>query len=681
MIRQRRSAKLLAVIASVSLFAAACSSDDDSGTATTAAPDTGSDTTAAPDDGDDDATDTTTAPDDGDDDGEFDLGDSPERVALPTALEAGAGVGEVGGSGCGIPHGPYDDPGAPSGEVRAAWNDPLLSFNSSTSRGNALANVIPLYLMNAGFTYYNSDLELINNDQFGVCIIESLDPLTITYRVNEGVTWSDGTQVDAADLLLTWGAVSTNYNTGELEVDDEGNPIESDEVVFDAASQSLQLVTEFPRISDDGLAVSITWDEFYVDYQVGGLGLSVPAHVVAKNALGVDDPETGKQALINAFFNTDNSRLAPIANFFNTGFDANSLPSDSDIYLGTGAYNLVSYEEVSEMVFEAREDYTWGPKPQIETIVLRIIGDPTAAVQAMQNEEIDIISPQATTDILDQLTALADRGVEVVQGEGAVYEHVDLVFDNGGPFDPATYGGDEEVARLVRQAFLLSIPRADIVERLIAPLNPDATVRNSFTQIPGSPPYDNMVANNGSDFYPIEGDVARAQELLAEAGVETPIDVRFHFADNNPRRANQYDLISASAAEAGFNVIDGRSATWGQELSTPEIYDASMFAWISTAVAIADTQANYVTGGQNNYGLYSNETVDDLYTQLTAETDPDEQQRLLVEIEQQLWNDAFGITIYQFPTLTAYNSTYVNGVTSMALSPEVFHNFWEWQAS
>ena len=55
------------------------------------------------------------------------------------------------------------------------------------------------------------------------------------------------------------------------------------------------------------------------------------------------------------------------------------------------------------MTFEAREDYTWGPQPQVQTIVYSIIGDPTAAVQAMENEEIDIIQPQATADILTQL--------------------------------------------------------------------------------------------------------------------------------------------------------------------------------------------------------------------------------------------------------------------------------------
>ncbi|HRE02548.1 MAG TPA: hypothetical protein PLV68_14705, partial [Ilumatobacteraceae bacterium] len=134
------------------------------------------------------------------------------------------GVGELNGSGCGTPHGPYEDDGSePEGEVRVAWNDPLLSFNSSTSRGNATANNNPLYLMSlGGFSYYDGDLNFVNNDQFGTCIIDSFDPLTITYTVNEGVSWSDGTQIDAADMVLSWAASSTHFNSGDSVIAPNG---------------------------------------------------------------------------------------------------------------------------------------------------------------------------------------------------------------------------------------------------------------------------------------------------------------------------------------------------------------------------------------------------------------------------------------------------------------------------
>ena len=716
-----RNKRYLSALVGATLLIAACSSDDDgadevSGDTTTAesvvessAPEETTAVTEAP-------TESST---------EESTEESTETTGGTDTTDAPAGSGEVGtvgGSGCGTPHGPYDEPEAePTGEVRVAWNDPLLSFNTLSSRGNATANNNPMYLLGlgngGGFTYYDQDLNYINNDQFGTCTIESLDPLTVTYRVNEGVTWSDGTQIDAADMVLAWAATSGNFNSGEgiiapngetVEADAEGNPIVLDAsgaevpfaeielegdngdqlpegysyrpsagVSFDASSESLKLVTQFPEISEDGLAATITWDSFYVDYQNAGLGVGVPAHTVAKLALGIEDPTEAKTALLEAFESNDAEAIKSISSTWNTGFDATSLPDDEGIYLSAGPYVLTAYDELSQMTFEANPDYTWGPKPKVATIVYRIIGDPTAAVQALENEEVDIIQPQSTADILTTVTGLADRGVEVITGDTGTYEHVDLIFNNGGPFDPATYGGDEEKALKVRQAFLKTIPRQDIVDRLIKPLNPNAALRESFTTVVGAPAYDEIAAENGSSEYAAV-DIPGAQALLAEAGVTGNIDVRLLFAANNPRRANQYELIRDSAAQVGFTVIDGNSPTWGQDLNNNTLYDASLFGWQSTAVAVADSEANFRTDGQNNYGGYSSEVVDGLYDQLKASTDPEEQQTLLLDIEKELWADGFGVTIFQHPGLTAYNSTYVTDVSTISLAPTVFWDVYNW---
>ena len=620
----------------------------------------------------------------------------------------------------------YEDRDDPSGEVRVAWNQAPYSFNADTNRGNATANANPLYLMNAGgFSYYDADLNFINNDQFGTCTLESLDPLTITYTINEGVTWSDGVQVDAADLLLYWASQSGVYNDAETVVTDTGVTAQVDEngsavVVgpdgaditsvdeeaydaafdaetgelldgftykestgtnFDSANESIALVTEIPEISEDGLSVTATWDSFYVDYATAGLAPNVPAHVVAQNALGIEDPAEAKAALIEALQGST-ADVKAISESWNRDFDATSLPDDPGVYAGYGPYNLTSFDDDGTMVFEAREDYTWGPQPQVQTIVYSIIGDPTAAVQAMANEEVDIIQPQATADLLTQLEGVADRGVEVLQSDGAVYEHIDLAVANGGPFDPATYGGDADTARAVRQAFLLAVPRADIVERLIVPLNENAEVRNSLIQVPGSPLYDEVVSNNGSDFY-AEADPEGAAQLLADAGVDTstPIDVRLLFADENPRRASEYELIRDSVAQAGFNLVDGRDIDWGSNLSNTSLYDAALFGWQTTAIAVADSAANFVTDGQNNFYGYSNETIDALFEELQATTDSVRQDEILVEIESVLFEDAFGLPIFQFPQITAFNSTYVSGVSDIPIAPTVFYNVWDWVAA
>jgi peptide/nickel transport system substrate-binding protein len=724
-VSRRRSIKALSALAAASLIVAACAGDDDddgevSGDTTeTSAAGTAPGSTAPG----------STAP------GSTAPGSTaPGSTAPEGSVPAGAeNVGVEGGSGCGIPHGPYEDDGTePSGEVRVAWNQAPYSFNQNTNRGNATANANPRYLMvlgagGSGFSYYDGDLNYINNDQFGTCVIDSLDPLTVTYTINEGVTWSDGTPVDAADLIIEWAAQSGVFNDANTVVtsdtgvtaqaDENGAPIvvgpdgaditsvdeeaynaafdpetgallegysykESTGVSFDTASESLQLITEMPVLSDDGRSATATWDSFYVDYQTAGLVTGVPAHVVGQQALGIEDPMEAKAALIEAFQNDDTESIKAISETYNRYFDATSLPDDPGVYAGYGPYNLVDFTEDGTMTFEAREDYTWGPQPKVQTIVYSIIGDPVAAVQAMENEEIDIIQPQATADLLTQLEGIADRGIEVIQDDGATYEHVDLAVNNGGPFDPATYGGDEAQALAVRRAFLHAVPRQDIVDRLIIPLNENATVRNAQVAVPGEEFYDRLVEENGSDEY-AETDVAMSQQILEEAGIDTstPIDVRLLYDINNPRRVSEYELIRDSVAQAGFNLVDGGDPDWGSNLSNTSLYDASLFGWQTTAIAVADSMPNYVTDGINNFYGYSNPDVDALADELNAGADAERQDEILIEVEQNLFADAFGLPLFQHPQITAYNSTYVSGIDNIAIAPTVFYNVWEWEAA
>ncbi|MET0965235.1 MAG: ABC transporter substrate-binding protein [Nakamurella sp.] len=602
-----------------------------------------------------------------------------------TALPGAENVGKVGGSGCGIPHGPYEEPAKKGGDVRAAWNDPPLSFNNNTTHGNAIAIGNIMYLTNQGFTYYDKDLNLINNDQFGTCTIESLDPLTVKYTVNEGVKWSDGVQIGAADLVMAWGAQSGVFNDEEAQLDDEGNLLPSAGVSFDKVDPSLKLITEFPVISDDNRSATFTWSKYFLDYQTaspannGSAGTLLPAHVVGAKALAAASPEAANEAVINAFKNKDKAALKPIADFWNTGFDTDQLPSDPSLYLSSGAYKVTSYAQRASLTLERNPDYNWGPIPSVDKITYSIIGDPTAAVQALTNEEIDIISPQATADIYQAVAGLKDRGIEVKTGDGGTYEHVDLVFANGGPFDPAKYGGDAAKALAVRTAFLKTVPRTDILDRLIKPINPDAVLRESFILVPGAPGYDDVAEANGMGAYD-QVDIPGAQKLLADAGVTGPIDVRLKYAANNPRRANEYDLMKASAAQAGFNLIDGQSVSWSPELSVISGYDASLFGWQNTSTGIAESQANYVTTGGNNYGKYSNPAVDAAFDTITGSDLPDDEyQAELIKIEKQLVDDAFGTVIFQFPNVTSWNSTKVTGVSDIPLSPSVFFNFWEWQ--
>ena len=588
--------------------------------------------------------------------------------------------------GCGIPHGPYTDPGAPSGSVNTGSAELATSWNNVTSHGNSVYNANPTYLTQAQMYYYDKDLNVINNDQFIKCEVTSKDPLTVKYTINADAKWSDGVPITAADMIMFWGAQNGAYNTGEVKTDENGNPIKQDNVVaFDAQSQGLALITKFPEGDPNGKTLTVVYDQPFVDYQLNFGPALLPAHVVGAKALGDTDPAKAAADVVDAFKNKDNSKLAKVANFWNTGFDFTSLPSDKSLYLSSGAYLLTDFQDGKFMTFKANPNYTWGPKPTIETITYQFLPDATAAIQAMSNGELQFFEPEhPTADTTKGLAALSDSGVKTVIGASGSYEHVDLVFANGGPFDPKTYGGDQAKATKVAQAFLKTIPRQDIVDRLIKPMDPNATVRDSFTQVPGSPWYEKMTSTNGMNAYD-KVDIEGAKKLLQEAGVSN-LKVRFLYSSTNPVRVQEYQLIAASAKQAGIDVVDGKDPKWSSNLPNISKYDASLFGWINTNLGIAQIPPNYLgkdsvskDWGQNNYGKFNNAQVNKDMTALNVEADPAKQLPLIQSTEKLLVDNGFGTILYQTPDIVGYDSNKITNISSIPCSPGVFYNFWEWK--
>ena len=569
--------------------------------------------------------------------------------------------------------------------LNIGWNEPFRSMNTMTANGNAVANAIVTYMMNENFGYYDDNLE-VQEGALGTVEQVSEDPLKVKYTFADDATWSDGAPVDAADIVLQWAAQSSNFNTAEEEEvdrdEDTGAIEEIDDdstVFFDSASIGPSLIEEFPEISEDGKEVTFTYSQAFADWRYslgfGADGVGVPAHIVAKKALGEEDPAAAKQAILDAIEDEDTAALSTIANEWNTAFDFTSMTDDEDLIVHNGPYKMVDFAEGQYLTLEADENYTGSKEVGVNQITIRYNEDPMAAVQAVENGEVDMIQPQATADVKSAAEAI--DGVTVDSEDGATYEHVDLTYDNDGPFDPATYGGDEEKAKLVRQAFLKTLPREQIVDTIIKPLNDAATVRDSLYMVPGAPGYDEIIANNGSDEF-AGGDIDGAKALLEEAGVEAP-KVRVLYGASNERRAQQFTLIKESAEQAGFEVIEDGDDNWGSRLGDGT-YDASLFGWQSTTTGISNSDANWRTGQQNNYGGYSNEELDDMLDELMVTTEESEQTPLVTEIEKTLIEDGFGMPIFQHPELTIYRDR-VQNVSTTTVSPTMFWNYWEWQVS
>ena len=596
------------------------------------------------------------------------------------AAVAVVAVVSLAGTACAAPE--ADDEGSSNKKtsLNIGWNQPFYSYNDDTSNGNATANANIKYLMNDQFWFYDADAQLQANKSFGTYEQTSEDPLTVKYTIADDVKWSDGTPVDAADMLMNWAAGSGALNTipsDQVKTDEAtGLPKNTKgKVYFDTSAPGLALVKETPKISDDGKSLTMVYTKPFADWKLD-MEINTPAHVTAGKALGISDPQEAKDALIKAINEKDEAAMVKISSFWNTGYDYTKMPSDKALALSNGAYLMKDFKENEYMTLEKNPDYKGEHRGVIDTLTIRWNEDPMAQVQALQNGELDMFSPQVTTDVVKAAEKIKD--VDIQTGVEGTYEHVDLVLNNKGPFDPATYGGDEKKALLVRQAFMHGIPRQEVVDKLIKPITPDAEVRNSFLITAGAPGYDEIVAQNGSSEY-AEVDPARSLDLLKQAGVKTPIKVRMMYAADNVRRVNEFQLYKPALAKAGFDLIDAKSVKWSEKLNDGT-YDSVFFGWQSTNTGVAESgPPTYGTGQINNMIGYSNKEVDKLFDQLVLETDEAKKVELEANIEKMLFDDAIGITVFQFPSATISNKTRITNIDTAILSPTQFYGFWKWE--
>ena len=608
---------------------------------------------------------------------------------------AGVGVEAAGAlvlSGCGNP---YQSEVVEGTEITTAYNSGFFHFNDDSSAGNNTANGNVKYMTDTSFSYYNNTPELVKNTDFGTYEQVSDDPLTVKYTITADAVWSDGVPIDETDMLLQWAAISGLVN----------------DAFAPAATTGYNLISETPETGDK--EITFVYDEPYVDWElIGPLGVSAhgtyalaypdeysdvqAAYDTWKESEEEGDftkytdaakkfAETAKEKVATAITEGDEEVLAKLGDAWSNAYGYTTLPESPAAALTSGQYIVDDIVEDQYITLAANPLFTWGPSPKFEKITVRTIADSTTALQALESGELDIWSGQPTADILQLANEIDTATVQT--GIQASHEHVDLTVNNGGPFDPATYGGDEAKALAVRQAFLKTIPRQEIVDKIIKPLNPEAEVRNAHLVSQADVErYPVLTETNGSADY-AEVDIDGAKALLAEAGVTGPVEVGFWYPEGNVRRAQEFELISASAALAGFELVDESEPDWvfTDPSQMPVVtHDAVIFAWSQTSLAVGGSDQIYAcydfakpdTKGSNYMGWCNEETTEALKT-LNVTADYEEQTSLLETAEAGIWADAVSIPIFQFPGLLV-NSDKVTEVKEMPLSPDYFWNFWEW---
>ena len=552
-----------------------------------------------------------------------------------------------------------------AGTITIATTNAFTSFNGDTPEANLDTNGMVGYLTGVsgglglgGFLRLDSDYSILKDDSFGTYEKTSDDPLTVKYTLNEGLKWSDGEPITADDMLFSWVQSSGYFD--DATIDPATGAATTGTQYFSLAGSTAGLdTTAFPEISDDNLSLTITYSVPFVDWELVNM-IGKPAHVIAEKA-GVSLEE-----LIKVFKETPagdpaapvepNPTIKAAADFWNTGYDVTSMPTDKSLLVGSGPFIVTDFTPESDITLEKNPEYQGDLSPAYDQLIIRFVGDANAQVTALQNGEVNAIQPQPSADTL---TALENAGSVVHSGDQLSYDHVDLNF-SGVFADPA-----------VREAFLKTIPRQQILDSIITPINPEAEVLNSQIFLPTDGPYADAVAASGYDAY-TEPDIEGAKALLAGA---TP-EIRILYNTNNPNRVDSFRAIQESAQKAGFIITDAGSPDWGSLLGSGS-YDASIFGWISPGAGNAALPQIFKSNGGGNYNLYSNPAVDALVDESQITVDPDRLDEIKVEIDAATAADFFGLPLFQLPGLFADNGT-VTGIEHFGGQTGIVWNAQDW---
>jgi peptide/nickel transport system substrate-binding protein len=521
-------------------------------------------------------------------------------------------------------------------------SDNFTGYNYGASPTNLQSNVIVTNQVVPSVAYFDNKGAV----QFDKNIVDSVektsdDPLTILYTFNTAALWDDGSPIGCEDMYLYWIA-----NNGTLKtIDSSGKQV----TIFQTVSTTGFDVTKSVECSPDGRAVTWTYSEPFADWkgQITSRGW-VPAHVVAKGAGLASAADIRK-----AYEDGDMTTLQKVANFWNAGFGADQ-GLKKDVMLSGGPYAIDDFQ-VEQSLTLVRNPHYWGPPATVGKIVFRIISDDTAQVQALAKQEVQVIQPQPDPDLLNQLKGMS--GVTSSVESGFTFEHFDFNFQNPLFQD-----------RAVRQAIAYCLPRQEILDKLIKPINDKAELTQNRMFFPFQDDYKDT---SGGTYDTV--DIGKAKSALEAAGYTLDgsayqkggqkVEFKLLHKDN-ARRTREQQLIQTSCAQAGISVVDDSDPNWSARAAKGQ-FDAVIFAWVANPLlsqqrSIYKTPAD-TTNLNQNFGYYSNAEVDELTDRLASETDPTKLPGIANQADTLIWDDLATIPLFQFPEVVAYADN-VSGV-------------------
>jgi len=424
----------------------------------------------------------------------------------------------------------------------------------------------------------------------------STDGKVITMKLRDGITWSDGKPITAADFVFTYEMVTSPKNA----------------VASTYPYDQIESVK-----APDPQTVVVTFKEPFAPWQATLWHSVLPQHIL--------QPVFDKDGTI------DNAEW-------------NHKPT-----VGAGPYVFKEWESGSFARFVARDDY-WGGRPKIDEIFIKFVPDDASQTAAMKAGEGDLGTFPPLTDV----PSLKDAGVNVVIARSGFNEG--MFFNLGDKGHPALR--DLRVRQAIALAFdrpalnqklLLGLTQPPIGFWDALPAFNDPAVKvypfdpEQAKQLLDEAGWkdsngDGVRDKDGKELVlrylttnrEIRQDAqAVAQQQLAEVGIKVELqaldsDILFGtFADNGPVSTGNYDLAQWSDA--------------------PQFPDPDREYWLCSEIPSAEKPAG------TNSTFLCDKDLDALFKLQTTQVNVSERQDTFKKITKEFYDKIYWLGLWQDP--------------------------------
>ncbi|WP_406064212.1 ABC transporter substrate-binding protein [Micromonospora sp. NBC_00860] len=287
-------------------------------------------------------------------------------------------------------------------------------------------------------------------------------------------------------------------------------------------------------------------------------------------------------------------------------------------------------------------NYYDASKVHLDAISWRILTDASIRAANLRSGDAQVADSISTQDVA---SLRQDAAVSVLQSQSLGYQGLTINVGNVDGVGTAPKPINRPLAQnaKVRQAFEHAIDRKSLVDAVFNGLHAAACSPISPASTFSSPEAQTCPAH----------DPAKAKQLLAEAGVQTPYTVTM-LASNTPDTLRLAQALQSMVKDGGFdlkiNPVEYSSLLDEQDRGNFELLQLGWSGRIDPDANIT----NFVgTGASQNVAGYSNPQLDTLLTQARQAGDVEERRKLYGQAVTLLQQDDALIYLYRQRNLTA----------------------------